>query len=249
MARARAWGFDGIATGHYAGIEAVQGGYRLVRPKDLRKDQTYFLHAMPREALGRVLFPLAGYTKDAVRGIARQAGLPVHDKPESQDICFLPAEGRAAFLRGRGVRLEPGEIVDVEGRVLGRHQGIACYTIGQRGGLGIASAAPLYVLSIDAERNRLVVGRKGDLKSMGLAADQVNRLVDSFPEEAWAKIRYAHRPARCRVADDGGSLSVRFAEPQEAVAPGQSVVLYESLYGGATVLGGGIIREVFRGDF
>ena len=136
---------------------------------------------MPREALARVLFPLAGYTKDEVRRIAERAGLPVHDKPESQDICFIPAEGHEAFLRGRGVRVEPGEIVDREGRVLGRHRGIACYTIGQRGGLGISSPAPLYVLAIDAARNRLVVGAKGELKSEGLAADQVNWLVDSFP--------------------------------------------------------------------
>ena len=244
LAKALAWGFDAIATGHYAGIEAEEGGYRLKRPKDLRKDQTYFLHAMPREALSRVLFPLAAYTKDEVRRIAQRAGLPVHDKPESQDICFIPAEGHEAFLKGRAVRVEPGDIVDREGKVLGRHRGIACYTIGQRGGLRISSPAPLYVLAIDAERNRLVVGRKGELKSEGLDADQVNRLVDSFPEEAWAKIRYAHRAARCRVSCDGDRLTVRFAESQEAVAPGQSVVLYDD----ATVLGGGIIKEVFRGD-
>jgi tRNA-specific 2-thiouridylase len=244
LAKALAWGFDGIATGHYADVAAEDGKYRLKRPRDLRKDQTYFLHAMPREALARVLFPLAAHTKDEVRGIAERAGLPVHDKPESQDICFIPAEGHEAFLRGRGVRVEPGEIVDRDGRVLGRHRGIACYTIGQRGGLRISSPAPLYVLSIDAERNRLVVGSKGELKSGGLAAEQINRLVDSFPEEAWAKIRYAHRAARCRVSCDGDRLTVRFAEPQESVAPGQSVVLYD----GATVLGGGIIKEVYRGD-
>ncbi len=244
LAKASAWGFDGIATGHYADVEAEKGGYRLKRPKDLRKDQTYFLHAMPREALARVLFPLAAYTKDEVRGIAERAGLPVHDKPESQDICFIPSEGIEAFLRGRAARVEPGEIVDREGRILGRHRGIACYTIGQRGRLGISSPVPLYVLAIDAPRNLLVVGSKGELKSGGLAADQINRLVDSFPEEAWAKIRYAHRAARCRISCDGDRLTLRFAEPQESVAPGQSVVLYDD----ATVLGGGIIKEVYRGD-
>jgi tRNA-specific 2-thiouridylase len=243
LAKASAWGFDGLATGHYAGIETQNGEARLMRPKDLRKDQTYFLHAMPREALNRVLFPLAAHTKDEVRGIAQRAGLPVHDKPESQDICFIPAEGHKAFLRGRAARIEPGEIVDREGRVLGRHRGIACYTIGQRGGLGVSSPAPLYVLAIDAPRNRLVVGSKGELKSEGLMADQINWLVDAVPEEAWAKIRYAHRAARCRISHDGDNLTVRFAEPQEAVAPGQSVVLYDN----ATVLGGGIIKEVFRG--
>jgi tRNA-uridine 2-sulfurtransferase len=243
LAKASAWGFDGIATGHYAGIAVENGEYRLIRPKDLRKDQTYFLHAMPKEALTRVLFPLAAYSKDEVRGMAQRAGLPVHDKPESQDICFIPAEGHEAFLRGRAARIEPGEIVNREGQVLGRHRGIACYTIGQRGGLGISSPAPLYVLAIDAAQNRLVVGEKCELRSDGLAADQINLLVDSFPEEAWAKIRYAHRAAPCRISCDGDRLTVRFTEPQEAVAPGQSVVLYDR----ATVLGGGIIKEVYGG--
>ena len=241
LRKALAWGFDGLATGHYARIESAGGGYLLKTPKDRRKDQTYFLHAIPRESLAKVLFPLAGYTKDEVRGIAEQAGLPVFEKPESQDICFMPAEGHGAFLRSRGAGIEPGEIVDREGRILGRHRGIACYTIGQRGGLGLSSPAPLYVLAIDAPRNRLVVGGKTDLRAEGLVADQVNRLVDSFPEEARAKIRYAHRAARCRISEGNGRLTVRFAEPQEAVAPGQSVVLYD----GETVLGGGIIREVF----
>jgi tRNA-uridine 2-sulfurtransferase len=243
LRKALAWGFDGLATGHYARIESDGGGYLLKMPKDRRKDQTYFLHAIPKEALPRVLFPLAGYTKDEVRGIAEQAGLSVFDKKESQDICFISEEGQEAFLQGRGVLLEPGEIVDREGRVLGRHRGIACYTVGQRGGLGISSPTPLYVLAIDATLSRLVVGEKGDLRSESLVADQVNCLVDSFPEEAWAKIRYAHRGARCRIDQNGDCLTVRFAEPQEAVAPGQSVVLYD----GATVLGGAIIQEAYRG--
>jgi tRNA-uridine 2-sulfurtransferase len=238
--RALSWGFDGIATGHYAAIEAENSAYRLKIPKDRRKDQTYFLHAVPREALAKVLFPLAGYTKDEVREIAGKAGLPVFDKPESQDICFMPAEGHGAFLQSRGAQIEPGEIVDGQGRIVGRHSGIACYTIGQRGGLGISSPKPLYVLAIDAVQNRLVVGPKGDLKSEGLIADQINCLVDAFPKEAWAKIRYAHRAARCRVSDRDGRLTIRFSEPQEAVAPGQSVVLYDGLI----VLGGGIIQEV-----
>ena len=241
LAKALAWGFDGIATGHYAGIELENGAYRLKRPKDRRKDQTYFLHAIPKEALAKVLFPLAEYTKEEVRGFAKRAGLPVFDKPESQDICFIPAGGRGAFLRSRGAGIEPGEIVDREGRILGRHRGIACYTVGQRGGLGLSAPAPLYVLAIDAPRNRLVVGEKKDLQVKGLVADQVNRLVDSFPEEARAKIRYAHRAARCRISEENGRLTIRFVEPQEAVTPGQSVVLYD----GETVLGGGIIREVF----
>ncbi|MCE5264645.1 MAG: tRNA 2-thiouridine(34) synthase MnmA [Deltaproteobacteria bacterium] len=244
LARALSWGFEGIATGHYAAIAAEDGAYRLKTPKDRRKDQTYFLHAIPREALGKVLFPLAGYTKDEVRAIAAKAGLPVFDKPESQDICFIPAEGHGAFLQRRGVPIAAGEIVDRQGRVVGRHRGIACYTIGQRGGLGISAPKPVYVLAIDAAQNRLVVGPKEELKSDWLIADQVNCLVEGFPEEAWAKIRYAHRAARCRVDHHDGRLTIRFAEPQEAVAPGQSVVLYD----GTTVLGGGIIQEVQVGN-
>jgi len=244
LAKARAWGFDGIATGHYAGIALENGAYFLKRPKDLRKDQTYFLYAVPREALKEILFPLAGLVKAEVRGIAERAALPVFDKPESQDICFIPVEGRGEFLKSRGAGGEPGEIVDRQGGVLGRHRGIACYTVGQRGGLGISRPAPLYVVAIDAARNRLVVGDKKDLRAEGLTADQVNLLVDAFPEEAWAKIRYAHRGARCRISREGDRLAVRFAEPQEAVAPGQSVVLYDN----TTVLGGGIIQEVYVGN-
>ncbi len=241
LSKALAWGFDGLATGHYAAIETGGGGYLLKRPKDRRKDQTYFLNAIPRETLAKVLFPLAGYTKDEVRGIAERAGLPVFDKRESQDVCFMPADGHGAFLRSRGAGIEPGEIANLEGQVLGRHEGIACYTIGQRGGLRVSSPKPLYVVAIDAARNRLVVGGKTDLLASGLVAGEVNRLVDAFPEEARAKIRYAHRAARCRISEErDGRLTVRFAESQEAVAPGQSVVLYDK----ETVLGGGIIQEV-----
>jgi len=243
LAKAQAWGFEGIATGHYAAIEEKNGRYRMKIPKDRRKDQTYFLYAMPREALAMVIFPLAGYAKDEVRGIARRSGLPLFDKPESQDICFIPAEGQGAFLRSRGVGIAPGEIMDRQGKVIGRHGGIACYTIGQRTGLGIASPAPLYVTAIDAAQNRLVVGEKRELLSEGLTADRVNCLVDAFPEEASAKIRYAHKAARCRILKSGDHLTVRFMEPQEAVSPGQSVVLYDD----ETVLGGGIIQEVFGG--
>jgi tRNA-specific 2-thiouridylase len=245
LEKMRAWGFDAIATGHYAAIGREQGQPRLLRPRDLRKDQTYFLHGIPREALEWVLFPLADLTKDEVRARAAQARLPVHDKPESQDICFIPAQGLEAFLAARGEALVPGEIVDREGRLRGRHRGIACYTIGQRGGLGISAPKPLYVLAIDAKANRLVVGEKEETRASVLTAGLVNCLVDAFPQEAWAKIRYAHKAAPCKIAYDGQRLTVRFAEPQEAIAPGQSVVLYD----GPTVLGGGVIQEVQVGTY
>jgi tRNA-specific 2-thiouridylase len=245
--RALTWGFEGIATGHYARIEQEGGDFRLKVPRDRRKDQTYFLHAIPREALARVLFPLADHDKEEVRTIARRAGLPVVDKPESQDVCFIPAEGTAAFLQGRAAGVAEGEIADTSGRVLGRHKGIACYTIGQRGGLGVSAPKPLYVLEIDGARNRLVVGGKEGLLATRLIAGQINRLVDRFPEQAWAKIRYAHRPARCTITEEGDRLTVRFAAPQEAITPGQSVVLYDSVSPGAAVLGGGVIEEVNDG--
>ncbi len=145
---------------------------------------------------------------------------PSSTSRRARTSASCPAEGHGAFLRSRGAGIEPGDIVDREGRILGRHRGIACYTIGQRGGLGVSSPAPLYVLAIDAPHNRLVVGGKTDLRAEGLIADQVNRLVDSFPEEARAKIRYAHRAARCRISEEDGRLTVRFAEPQEAVCTG-----------------------------
>ncbi|MCL2669524.1 MAG: tRNA 2-thiouridine(34) synthase MnmA [Syntrophaceae bacterium] len=240
LTKMRAWGFDGIATGHYAAIVMENGRPRLCRPRDPRKDQTYFLYAVPKEALERIIFPLADLAKDEVRRMAEKAALPVSAKPESQDICFIPEEGQEAFLRSRGEKIVPGDIVDRQGRLRGRHRGVACYTIGQRGGLGISAPRPLYVLAIDAANNRLTVGEKEALGSRELSAGQVNCLCDAFPAEAWAKIRYAHRPARCRINYDGNRLTVRFREPQEAVAPGQSVVLYD----GTAVLGGGIIQEV-----
>ena len=164
LEKALAWGFDGIATGHYAAIEEEDGRYRLKIPKDRRKDQTYFLYAIPEGGSGEGPFPLGRiYGKDEVREIAQRAGLPVFDKPESQDICFIPAEGLAAFLQGRAVGDRTRRDRGPRGRVIGRHGGIACYTIGQRSGLGISSPAPLYVTAIDAAQNRLVVGEKGEL--------------------------------------------------------------------------------------
>lgn len=235
-------GFDGLATGHYAALENKEGRYCLNIPKDRRKDQTYFLYAIHRKALAHIHFPLAGYTKDEVRRIATDAGLPVFDKPESQDICFMQDGGRKAFLSRRGIGIEPGDITDASGRILGRHRGIACYTIGQRGGLGISAPEPLYVVAINSTRNRLIVGGKSDLRAAGLVADHVKLLADALPEEVRAKIRYAHQAAPCRVSERDGRLTVRFAEPQEAITPGQSVVLYDH----DTLLGGGIILEALH---
>lgn len=239
LGKATAMGFDCLATGHYAGIERRDGKPLLMRSAEARKDQTYFLHAMRRETLERVRFPLAALTKEQVRRLAREKGLPVSDKQESQDICFIPREGYGVFLRSRGIEMKPGEFVDRRGTLVGGHGGSARYTLGQRARLGGRTGDPLYVLDIDAKNNRVVVGDKADLLAPGLVADRVNLLADELPERAVAKIRYAHRGAACRVNLDGGMLRVVFDEPQEAITPGQSVVLYD----GDIVLGGGIIQE------
>jgi tRNA-specific 2-thiouridylase len=231
-------GFDLLATGHYAAIGRKGQSTCLKRPADLKKDQTYFLAGVSGSSLERVVFPLADLTKDRVRALARDARLPVSSKPDSQDICFIPEGGIDEFLKG-AIPEEPGEIVDCSGRVLGRHRGIAFYTVGQRSGLGISTGRPQYVLSLDRAHNRITVGDRRRLLSRGLRADSVNVFVRDLPARAWGKIRYAHRPAQCTACLERGELDVRFDEPQEAVTPGQTVVLY----GDDVVLASGIIRE------
>jgi tRNA-specific 2-thiouridylase len=240
LKKARALGFDYLATGHYAGITEQGGSCYLQRPKDRRKDQTYFLYCIAPGDLQQCLFPLADYTKDEVRLLARQHRLPVAEKPESQDICFIPEKGLHAFLEARLPEAIPGDIVDAGGTVLGRHKGICFYTIGQRQGLGISAHYPLYVTALDADRQRVIVGYKNCLKAAGLVAGGINMLSDDVPQQAHAKIRYGHKAQPCSFTVSGDELTVVFNEPQEAVTPGQSVVLYD----GDRVLGGGIIEKV-----
>jgi tRNA-specific 2-thiouridylase len=242
LEKAKNLGFDYLATGHYAAIEGSDAGFCLKRPRDRRKDQTYFLYAIPYNDLGRILFPLASLTKEEVRGMARQASLPVAEKGESQDICFVTQKNYQEFLSERVHGLNPGSIVDMQGNILGRHRGIIFYTIGQRGGLRISHKVPLYVISIDPDRNQIVVGEKKNLKATGLVAGEVNMLTPSCPEKVYAKIRYRKKEAPCGVTFENNKIRVVFAEEQEAITPGQSVVLYAQ----DRVLGGGVIEEVFR---
>ena len=242
--KAKAMGFDYLATGHYAGIEETAAGPVLKRPRDRRKDQTYFLYHMAPGRLSSILFPLAPYMKEDVRAIASKAGLPVAEKGESQDICFVTQRNYRAFVAGRLPEIHPGWIVDREGRKLGEHKGIVFYTIGQRGGLRISHKTPLYVTAIDAERHRIVVGGKEDLRPGGLRAGDLSILVRDWPEKVHAKIRYRKREAPCRVIIENDRIQAVFKEAQEAVTPGQSVVFYD----GDVVLGGGIIDEVLHGD-
>ena len=243
LEKVKVLGFDFLATGHYAAIEQNEAGYCLKRPKDRRKDQTYFLYAIPYEGLGSILFPLASLTKDEVREIAKKASLPVAEKQESQDICFVTQKNYQEFLSERVQGLKPGLIVGIQGNILGTHRGIIFHTIGQRGGLGISHTTPLYVVSIDPDKNRIVVGEKKDLKAKGLFAGDVNVLAESWPRQVYAKIRYRKKEAPCEVIHEGSRLRVIFAEEQEAITPGQSVVFYEN----DRVLGGGVIEEVFHG--
>jgi len=242
---ARALEFDGLATGHYAGIEKGPSGYRLKRSRDRRKDQTYFLYHMAPERLASVLFPLAPYVKEEVRAMAEKAGLPVAAKQESQDICFVTQKNYQAFVAGRLPEIPPGEIVHRDGRRLGRHRGIAFYTVGQRGGLRISHRTPLYVLAIDAAENRVIVGEKTDLLAKELVAGDLNILiqVQDWPDTVCAKIRYRKKEAPCSVTFENEKLHVRFEEDQEAITPGQSVVFYDD----DIVLGGGVIEEVLHG--
>ena len=242
LAMARAMGFDYLATGHYAKIVQSQDGFCLMQAIDRDKDQTYFLYPILRKDLAHILFPLADYTKDRIRAIAGDALLPVAQKPESQDICFISENRYDRFLQETGHLILPGSIVDTQGRVLGKHAGIAFYTIGQRRGLGIAAKEPLYVLAIHAEKNELVVGAKADLKAYGLYATDFNALVEPLPNQAEAKIRYRKYPAKCAVSVEGERVRIDFNNPEEAVSPGQAVVLYKD----GRVLGGGVIDEVLR---
>jgi tRNA-specific 2-thiouridylase len=240
--KARGLGFDYLATGHYARIEKEKDTWHLLRPKDKVKDQTYFLYPIKAEDLSSILFPLGALNKEEVRTLAKKAGLHVAQKAESQDICFVTQGDYRLFFQEKKVNAVSGNIVDLAGNILGRHKGIIYYTIGQRGGLGISAKTPLYVVEIDATKNKVVVGQKKDLYSVGLIAGEVNLLTDDLPAEMEAKIRYRKKPACCNVIREGDKLKIIFNEPQESITPGQSVVLYA----GDDVLGGGVIEETIR---
>jgi len=245
LRRARELGADTVATGHYATIVNVHERYNLRKSTDQRKDQTYFLYTMIQEQLEHSLFPVGGLTKAEVRRIAEKLELPVVDKPESQEICFIPDNDYARFLEEyTGSAATPGYIIDRQGNVIGKHRGITSYTIGQRKGLGIASQEPLYVTSIDPEENTITVGEKNEVYATGLIASDLNWISvekQDGPTNVKAKIRHLHREAEATVTPAStGKVVVEFREPQMAPAPGQAVVFYD----GDVVVGGGTIARV-----
>jgi tRNA-specific 2-thiouridylase len=231
-------GYEKLATGHYANKGILNANEVIRKNRDERKDQSYFLWGVERSALSRILFPLNDFTKHEIRTMAIDAKLPSAYTGESQDICFI-AEDYRHFILPRISNAQPGDFVNRTGKVLGRHNGIPHYTIGQRKGLGISAPAPLYVISFNEMRNEVILGYRDEISSSGCMADQINLFVDTLPEELTAKIRYAHRQVPCSASISGDSMKVLFETPQDAVTPGQSVVLYHQ----DMVVGGGIITE------
>lgn len=239
LQKALALGAEYVATGHYARVMKEGDGYRLLRGADPWKDQSYFLYTLGQRELRHTLFPVGGMTKAQTRQAAADMGLPVADKAESQEICFIPSNDYRTFLAER-LPSQPGEIVDLSGRVLGRHLGVANYTVGQRHGLGVAAREPLYVTAIDAAANRVVVGPASALLARRVLIQDVHFVTEpaAFPLRVTAKVRYRSPEARAVVwPHDDGAVVLEFAEPQRAVAPGQAAVFYqqESVIGGGTI--------------
>jgi tRNA-specific 2-thiouridylase len=234
-----------LATGHHAVVQEdpASGRSSLTRGRDSDKDQSYFLYGLTQRELRQALMPVGEMTKDEVRAAASRAGLHVAARRESQDVCFLPGGELEEFLRERAPgALEPGPIVDLLGTVLGRHRGVALYTVGQRSGLGLSRPEPAYVVRIVAEERTIVVGGEADLYAERLTARDLNWIAGPPPGESFrasAKIRYAAPPAACSVDLAGDEATVSFDEPQRAIAPGQAVVFYD----GDTALGGGTIES------
>ena len=234
---------DFIATGHYARIDQLENGrYAIRRSATLAKDQTYALYNLTQEQLKRTLMPVGQYSKDEIRKIAEKIGLLVANKPDSQDICFVPDGDYAAYIEeNAGVKIPEGNFVTLDGKVLGKHKGIIHYTVGQRKGLGLSLGYPAFVLEIRPETNEVVIGTNEDSMTTTLKANRVNFMsVEDLPEpkRVFAKIRYNHKGAWCTVEKTGeDEITCTFEEPQRAVTPGQAVVLYDGEY----VLGGGTI--------
>jgi tRNA-specific 2-thiouridylase len=233
-----------VATGHYARVDRDEttGRYRLLRGVDPAKDQSYFLFTLTQDQLSHAMFPIGALEKSVVRDHARELGLPVAEKPDSHEICFVADGDHAAFLEKHGAHVPGGEIRGVSGELLGHHSGIHRYTVGQRKGLGLSSPIPLYVVGIDAGAQTVTVGPRAALERITLDATGVNWIAGTAPPagtRVTARIRHRHREAAASlVPGPDATVAVTFDEPQEAIAPGQAVVFYS----GEAVVGGGWIR-------
>ena len=246
LERARELGCDYLATGHYARVTHDERGYHLLKGVDAAKDQSYFLFGLTQERLAHVMFPLGGMRKDPeVRELAEGFGLVAAHKKDSEGICFVPEGDHLRFIEQRtGRKARPGDVLDTEGNVLGTHQGALRYTLGQRKGLGVACARPVYVCAIDTEANTVTLGDEDRLMASSLVAcdwNWVSGVVPSGPVEGGAKVRY-HQPDQACVATPlaDGRVRVEFERPQRAITPGQAVVFYQ----GDELIGGGTIESV-----
>jgi tRNA-specific 2-thiouridylase len=247
LATARQIGAERIATGHYARVRhnSEARRYELLRARDLSKDQSYFLFGLTQDQLSRADFPLGELTKHEVRDIARRLAVPVAEKPESQEICFVPSGDYVRFIesyleeQGSSLPDGAGDIVTPNGEVIGRHEGLHRYTVGQRRGLGIAAGKPMYVVALDRAKNRLVVGQDDSLHSTTAEVRNVNWIPFAEPPstvQAMVRIRNRHEPAEAEITPvDSGRARIEFREPQRAITPGQAAVFYSD----DLVLGGG----------
>jgi len=254
LATARQIGAERIATGHYARVRKnpASGRFELLRAIDETKDQSYFLFGLAQEQLARAEFPLGELTKQEVREIARRLAVPVAEKPESQEICFVPTGNYVRFIEsyleeqgtgGSADLNQPGEIISTSGEVLARHNGLHNFTVGQRKGLGFAAGRPLYVVALDRANNRVVVGEDAELQRVDCNVRDVNWIsfaVPDAPVRAHVRIRNRHEPAEAEITPlDATTARVTFLEPQRAITPGQAAVFYS----GVQVLGGGWIAQ------
>ena len=244
--RAQELGMDYVVTGHYAQIvqDETTGRYLLKKAVDASKDQSYVLYQMTQRQLAHLLLPVGEYSKPEIRALAADFGLENAQKPDSQDICFVPDGDYVRFLHDYGgVTPQPGDFVDETGRVLGRHRGLECYTAGQRKGLGVSADRPLYVISKNAENNTVLLGDNEELFSAALLASRVNWIEGETPAEkvyCTAKTRYSQKECDAVVTPlEGGCAHVELLTPQRAVTAGQAVVFYD----GEEVLGGGTIEK------
>ena len=246
LRKAQGIGADYVATGHYAKIEQDENGrYQLIRSDDDRKDQTYALYNFTQEQLAHTLMPCGGYTKDRIREIAKEIGLSVYNKKDSEEICFIPDNNHGRYIsEARPLEVVPGNFVDKNGNVLGKHKGVVYYTIGQRKGLGIALGRPVFVTDINSRTNEVVLGPEEDIFKTDLVAKDINFIAFDKLEEpvtVEAKVRYSGKPAEAVISPlKDGKVKVSFKEKQRAITKGQSVVFYQ----GNKVVGGGIIAGI-----